>query len=154
MFREMRRKDRELNYKESAEILKNNTYGILSTVSPDGYPYGVPLSYVYRNNAIYFHCAGEGHKLENLSASCKVSFCVVGQTSPLPEKFSTGYESVIAFGHASEVIAEEKNSALLELIMKYSPDFIEKGKVYMQSAAAKTKVFKINISHLTGKANR
>ena len=116
MFREMRKKERALGMEESEEILKNNTYGILSTVGPDGQPYGLPLSYAYRDNAIYFHCAVEGQKLDNLEANNRVSFCVVGQTCTLPEKFSTIYESVIAFGEVSELTGEEKDQALLELV--------------------------------------
>ncbi len=108
MFREMRRKDRELGYEEIINILMNNMYGVLSTVSQEGYPYGVPVSYVYNQEEIYFHCAGEGHKFDNISADRKVSFCVVGQTCVLPDKFSTNYESVIAFGEAREVFDEEK----------------------------------------------
>lgn len=30
------------------------------------YHYGVPLSYVFMNNSIYFHCAAIGHKPENI----------------------------------------------------------------------------------------
>lgn len=154
MFREMRKKERALGMEESAEILKNNTYGVLSTVGPDGQPYGLPLSYAYRDNAIYIHCAVEGQKLDNMEANSRVSFCVVGQTCTLPEKFSTTYESVIAFGEVSELTGEEKDQALLELVLKYSPDFVEEGKAYIQRGGARARVFKITISHMTGKGRR
>lgn len=154
MFKEMRRKDRVLEITETLEILKNCDYGILSTIDKNGYPYGVPLSYVYIDNSIYFHSATEGNKLDNILNNNKVSFCVVGKTSILPDKFSTKYESVILFGKASEVINDEKNKALLEILNKYSPDFIEQGKTYIQNAGAKTKVIKITIVHITGKARK
>ncbi|MCM8711786.1 pyridoxamine 5'-phosphate oxidase family protein [Clostridium sp. SYSU_GA19001] len=152
MFREMRRKDRELNRAEAIEILKCCEYGILSTVSENGYAYGVPVSYVYENNSIYFHSAVEGHKLDNIKNSNKVSFCVVGQTTVLPEKFSTKYESVVVFGKAIEVTGEEKTIALLALVNKYSPEYIEKGKEYIKNAGQKTKLIKINIEYISGKA--
>ena len=154
MNREMRRKDRELKNDEAIEILKNNTYGVLSTVSENGYPYGVPISYVFFNNSIYFHGAIKGHKLDNISNNNKVSFCVVGHTQILPDEFSTKYESVIVFGKAIEVYDEEKNTVLLEIINKYSADFIEQGKEYIQKASKATKVIKINIEHISGKAKR
>ncbi|MDZ5016887.1 pyridoxamine 5'-phosphate oxidase, partial [Clostridium perfringens] len=94
MFKEIRRKDREIEGSQVIEVLKKCEYGILSTVDENGYPYGVPLSYVYANDSIYFHSAVEGHKLENIKKNDKVSFCVVGQTDVLPDKFSTKYESV------------------------------------------------------------
>lgn len=64
MFYEMRRKDRLLTEKEAKEILSEGEYGVLSTIGEDGYPYGVPVNYVYLNDSIYFHCAADvGHKL-------------------------------------------------------------------------------------------
>ncbi|MFL0194155.1 pyridoxamine 5'-phosphate oxidase family protein [Clostridium sp. WILCCON 0269] len=154
MFKEIRRKDRELEIEESIELLKSCDYGILSTIGEDGYAYGVPLNYVYINNSIYFHSAEEGHKLDNLINNARVSFCVVGQTSILPDKFSTKYESVIIFGRANEVFDNEKNTALLEILNKYSPEYIEKGKEYIKNASVKTKVIKIGIEHISGKARR
>jgi hypothetical protein len=154
LFREIRRKDRELKNDEVIEILKNNEYGVISTVRPNGYPYGVPISYVYINDSIYFHCAIEGHKLDNIKNNDKVSFCVVGKTCVLPDKFSTEYESVIIFGRANEVFDDEKNTALIEILNKYSPDYIEQGKEYIQKASKVTKVIRINIEHISGKAKR
>ncbi|WP_143317756.1 pyridoxamine 5'-phosphate oxidase family protein [Clostridium sp. HBUAS56017] len=154
MFREMRRKDRELKNDEIIEVLKNTSYGILSTISENGYPYGVPISYVFFNDSIYFHCATKGHKLDNILNNDKVSFCVVGNTCVLPEEFSTKYESIIVFGKAIEVFDDEKNMALLETLNKYSPDFIEQGKEYIIKAGKATKVIKITIDHISGKARR
>lgn len=154
MFREMRRKEREMKNDEAVEILKNNTYGVLSTVSENGYPYGVPISYTFFNNSIYFHCAVTGHKLDNISNNDRVSFCVVGHTEILPEEFSTKYESVIVFGRAVEVSEDEKDRALLEIVNKYSADYIEQGKEYIQKGGKATKVIKISIEHISGKARR
>lgn len=154
MFREIRRKDRELKNDEVIEILKNNTYGILSTISENEYPYGVPISYIFFNNSIYFHSAIKGHKLDNILSNNKVSFCVVGKTHILPDEFSTKYESVIVFGRAIEVFDDEKNTVLLEILNKYSAGYIEQGKEYIQKASKATRVIKISIEHITGKAKR
>jgi nitroimidazol reductase NimA-like FMN-containing flavoprotein (pyridoxamine 5'-phosphate oxidase superfamily) len=56
-MKSVRRKDREITSKEAIAILDAAEYGILSTVGEDGQPYGVPLCYAYKDNAIYFHCA-------------------------------------------------------------------------------------------------
>ena len=114
----------------------------------------MPVNYVYTNGSIYFHCAVEGHKLDNIKNNDKVSFCVVGPTQILPDKFSTKYESVIVFGRAIEVSGDEKNRALLELINKYSPDYIEQGKEYIQKKNKDSKVIKIKTEHITGKGRR
>jgi hypothetical protein len=152
VFNQIRRKDREMEKKEAKELLKRGEYGVLSTVGENEYAYGVPLSYAYVDEAIYFHCAQEGYKLDNLRGNNKVSFCVVGKTNVLPDKFSTEYESVIVFGIAKEVAGEEKTMVLMELIKKYSPDYIEEGKKYIERAGEKTKVIKIDMEYISGKA--
>lgn len=154
MFREMQRKDKSLKYDEIIEILQNNTYGILSTISQNGYPYGVPINYAFVNDSIYIHSAIKGHKLDNILVNNKVSFCVVGKTCILPDKFDTKYESVIIFGRAVEVFDDEKNMALLEILNKYSSDYIEQGKEYIKKASNATRLIKVSIDHITGKAQK
>lgn len=150
----MRRNDREISIQEARAILDSSEYGVLSTIGRDGQPYGVPLSYVHKNDSIYFHCALSGQKLDNIDYNAKVSFCVVGDTELLPDKFSTEYESAVVFGVASEVKGTERYNALLWLLEKYCPDNIEEGKLYIKQKEKATKVFKIEINHISGKARR
>jgi nitroimidazol reductase NimA-like FMN-containing flavoprotein (pyridoxamine 5'-phosphate oxidase superfamily) len=154
MERKMRRADRAIPDSEAKEILQAGEYGILSTVSADGQPYGVPVSYSYAGDVIYFHCALEGHKLENLNSNNRVSFCVVGKTQVLPDKFATNYESVIVFGRAFEVTDDEKHTGLVELLKKYSPGFIDKGLKYIDHDGGKARVYKIVIEAMTGKSRK
>lgn len=153
MFKEMRRKDREIGREEIEEILVKGEYGFLSTISGNGYPYVVPISFVYYNNSIYFHCATDGHKLENIKNNNKVSFSVAVDTEVLPRKFTTKYQSIIAFGTAREIEGDLKEEALFELIKKYSQQFLTEGKKYLDNAKDKTRVMKIEIEHITGKSN-
>ena len=44
MFKEMRRKKRELELNDIEKILENGEYGNLATVSENGYPYSLPIS--------------------------------------------------------------------------------------------------------------
>ena len=150
----MRRKDRAISNLEAKKLLREGRYGVLSTTSPDGKPYGVPISYTYRGNAIYFHGATEGRKITNLQSNNKVSFCVVGRTRLLPSKFATNYESVIVSGRVLELTGEKKRQALIYLLKKYSPAHIEKGLQYIQDIQANAKVFKIAIQTVTGKARK
>ena len=154
MHRSVRRKDRELDLEATTRLLTQGEYGFLATTGPDGQAYGVPLNYVFKNNCLYFHCALDGHKLDNIKANNKVSFCVVGKTRVLPDKFSTEYESAIAFGTTSEVEGEERHGILLSIIEKYSPDFMEEGKKAIAKYDNKTRIIKLSINHITGKARR
>lgn len=149
----IRRKDRLLPDSDAKEILKKGEYGILSTVGPDGEPYGVPLNYSYDGNVIHFHCAREGRKVRNIEAKSAVSFCVVGRTEVLPGKFTTKYESVIVSGQVHELTGDEKRAGLLELVRKYSPGFVKEGEEVIEKAGARTRVYKIIASEITGKAS-
>lgn len=152
MFRKMRRMDKAMDEAAALELLKKCEYGVISTIGSDGYPYGVPVNYAYKDGTIYFHCATEGHKLDNIKENSKVSFCAVGNTKLIPDKFSTKYESVILFGNASIVEDDnEKKEALREIIKKYSPDFIESGEKYIASDFIKANIVKVKIEHITGK---
>jgi uncharacterized protein len=154
MFREMRRKERQLNDTDSIEIISNGEFGILSTIGEDGFPCMAPLNYVYYNNGIYFHSATEGQKIDNIKGNNKVSFCIISDVELLPERFGTKYSSVIIFGKAIEAFDTEKEEALTALVKKYSSQYLERGQKYIQSSKDKTKVFKIEIEHMTGKSNR
>lgn len=136
---------------ETLELLKKGEYGVLSTCGEDKNPYGIPLSYVVIDKSIYFHCGNVGTKLDNISINDKVSFTVVGKTKVLQDKFSMEYESVIAFGRAIKLKDEEKFEPLMEFIRKYSPEFIEDGKLYIDRAKEKTTLIKMEIYSFSGK---
>ena len=150
-MKELRRKDKQMSQVETDRLLTQEEYGVLSTLGEDGQPYGVPLNYVFKENAIYFHCALVGHKLANIDTNPKVSFCVVGNVEVLPADFSTHYVSAVVFGRASEVQGTERDNALEWLLEKYSPDFMEEGKKYIEKLDKATKVIKIEIKHIAGK---
>lgn len=136
---------------KAVALLDKGEYGILSTIGENDYCYGTPLNYVYSKGAVYFHCAVEGHKLDNIQYHNKISFCVVGRTEILKKQFDTKYESVVVFGRGEEVKDEEKINALLELIDKYSPEFKEAGKKYISAEGHQTRVIKIVIDKISGK---
>jgi len=150
----MRRQDRQISEGEAIEILQKGEFGVLSMCTPDNSGYGIPLNYAFKNKAIYFHCALEGSKLEYLRQNNRVSFCVIGRTNVLPSQFGTVYESVIAFGVATEVEGEEKHDALMLFLEKYSANYIQEGTEYLIKAFKRVKVIKLSIETITGKARK
>lgn len=150
----MRRKDRLITNTETFSILEKGEYGILSTLSSNNEPYGVPVNYCLVNECIFFHCSLEGKKIDNINKNPKVSFCVVGGTEVLPDKFGTKYESCIVQGLASESFGEEKQMALEGLIHKYSENFVSEGLEYIEKLKNKTRVLKISIESISGKARK
>ncbi len=153
MHHEMRRSERQLARGEAESILSKCQYGILSTFGTDGYPYGVPLSYVYEDGKIYFHCAKDvGHKIENIKYQEKVCFTVVGDTKVLPDKFSTIYESTIVFGRIK--LIENNLDALEKISRKYSAEFIEQARRYARISQTEVSVYAITVEQISGKARR
>ena len=150
----LRRIDRAVTIDEAKNQLRTGVYGILSTASIDGQPYGIPINYCYADDVIYFHSALEGHKIDNISDNNRVSFCVTGNVEILSEQFATKYESVIVFGKVSEVFGHEKHTALIHLLLKYSPSFMEQGFKYIEDAGGKARTFKISVDSITGKSRK
>ena len=153
MFREMRRNRQQLTQEECVEILNKNTSGILAVSGDNGYPYAVPLSYVYDNGSLYFHCAKSGHKLDAIQACDKVSFCVVDQDLIVPTKYTTYFRSVIAFGRASIVDREDEfRSAIEKLAAKYYPnDSKDNRNSVVENEGRRMNMVKIQIEHMSGK---
>lgn len=153
MFREMRRKNQRLEEAQSIEIIKKASHGVLALLGDDGYPYAVPMSYVYDHGKLYFHGAKAGHRFDAVNRCEKASFCVVAQDEVIPEQYATHYKSVIAFGKIRIIEEEtEKRQAIELLADKYHPKatkafrnhFID---VEMQALC----MFVMEIEHLTGK---
>lgn len=63
-FRPMRRNRQQLSREECERILGCCTSGVLALTGDGGYPYAVPLSYVYADGAVIFHSAQQGHKID------------------------------------------------------------------------------------------
>ena len=148
----MRRKKQLLSTEETEKILRNTTSGILAVSGDDGYPYAVPLSYAYEDGKIYFLCAKEGHKIDNIRRDEKVSFCVVDKDQVVPEKFTTFYRSAIAFGRA-RIVSEDvvKRHALELLVKKYSPGFEKAGAEEIKKDFETVCVVEIAVDYLSGK---
>ena len=151
MFRDIIRKKRELSTEDTIKLLQEGKEGILSTISENGYPYGVAVNYVYHNNCIYFHCANKGHKLDNIRQNNKVSFFVNSDITILPKDFTTHYKNAVVFGRASIVTDDEKRNAIIAIGEKYSHPHMEEGLKYIDKSINRFTVIKIEIDHLTGK---
>lgn len=149
---QMRRSDRQMADDKALQLLQGAEYGVLTTIGEDGYPYGVPISFAYHAGCLYFHSATEGKKLRNIAFNPKIQFVVVGDTEVLDSKFSTNYESVMAFGSAEEITEpEEKFKALMLLVEKYSPGFEMPGEAYARRSGHQTRIIRMKIEHITGK---
>lgn len=154
MFPQIRKKKRLLDIESTKKILSSGREGVLSTIGKNGYPYGVAVNYIYHNDCIYFHCANEGYKLENIKYNNKVSFFVSTDIEIVPDKFTTKYSSIVVFGRASIACDDEKRAVLMAIGDKYSKEFMSECIKYIDSDLDMCTIVKIEIDHMTGKFSR
>ena len=141
---------------EMESLLQETLVGCLATVGPDGSPYITPLNFVYHQGKIYFHCAFEGRKMDNIKANPRVCFevhelikIVQGQRAC---DFSTRYRSVLAFGRARSLPdGGEKIAVLAALAEKYASRRAVEPPT--PKRAKGTDVIEITIEEMTGKHN-
>lgn len=153
MFREMRRKKQAMSPEECAAVLQRGTNGVLALSGDGGYPYAVPLSYVFDGERIYFHCAKAGHKLDAIRRDERASLCVIDQDQIVPEEYTTYFRSVIAFGTIRILEdAAEKRSAIEKLAAKYAPDDPAEHRSQMIGRDwSPLCILEMTIVHMTGK---
>jgi uncharacterized protein len=152
MFREMRRNKQILSEVEMIKILKTHTSGVLGVSGDDDYPYTVPLSYVYKDDNLFFHCAKLGHKLDGIARNDKVTFCVIDKDEVIQRTFTTHFRSVVVFGRARILTEDNERQAALEyLVEKYSPDFMHEGREEIQRGWNRVCLVEVKIEYMTGK---
>ncbi len=153
-FRMVRAK-RELSREEALALFASASSAVLSTVDPDGEPYGVPISFALKGDRIYLHGSLKGgHRLTNLGAGCRACITVVTQDDVQPAEFTTRYASAMAFGRLrSAVDDDEKRAGLMALLRKYSSGHMEAGIRYIAAALPKTSVTVLEVERVSGKSN-
>ena len=153
MFREMRRKKQKLSKEECDRILYNGTSGVLALHGDNGYPYAVPVSYVYNGEKLLFHSAKNGHKIDAILKNAAASFCVIDQDQIVPEEYTTYFRSIIAFGRIRILEDDtEKRSAIEKLAVKYAPDDTAENRDKAIELEWKPLcMMEMEIEHLTGK---
>ena len=151
-FRAMRRKRQQLSEEESVAILKKATAGTLALLGDNDYPYAVPLSYVYHEGRVYFHSALDGHKVDAIRKCDKASFCVIEQDDVQPEKYTTFFRSVIAFGRIHIIEDEhEKLETARMLGNRYNPNHDEALQKEIEGGLSRMLMIRFDIEYLTGK---
>ena len=151
-MREMRRSRQLLSREDCESILNEQTSGVLSVYGDDGYPYGVPLSYVYADGKLYFHSAKTGHKIDAVRKNNKVSFTIIAQDNIVPEEYTTHFRSVIVFGRVRILENDtEKRAAIEQLAEKYMPDLKEGRLQEIDREFSRLCMLELTIDHMTGK---
>ena len=151
----MRRKDREMPGEFALAIADKCAYSVMATVNPDGTPYCIPLSMARESEWLYFHCAKEGQKIDNLRYGNRVCVSCVGDVKITSGDFSTEFESAIINGTATEVTGrEEKINALRLICERYTPDDMPAFDEAVRRSLDLTGIWKIHIDGISGKRKK
>lgn len=156
MFREMRRSAQLLETTTCHQVLAEARRGVLAVTGDDGYPYCIPLDFVFdpaagAHGSILFHSAPEGHKLDALAACDKACFTTMDTGFRNEGEWWWYVNSVVCFGRA-HVIADprRKHDALVMLAQKYFPPEIDI-EADIARNGDRIHMVELEIEHLTGK---
>lgn len=154
---EMRRKDHSRGKEFSLELIDRCTHGVMALTTGEDTPYCLPLSLVRVGDALYFHCAHQGRKVELMRTNPKVCVTFVGGDRPAyldKGEYTTFFQSVIVTGTVREVTDDgEKTEALRALCQKLTPQAMDGDKFERAIAHSlpATGVWRIDMEDISGK---
>ena len=150
----MRRKDRERDAEFAWRVFETAPYATLSTVNAEGAPCCVPISPARIEDALYFHCALAGEKLDNLTRNPAVCLSAVSRAEVIGEKLTVGYDSAVMHGKAKIVTdPHQRKQALRAITERYCPDQMSRFGEEFEKFACQTVVVRIDPETITGKSN-
>lgn len=144
---------------QTEEFLQGAQVGRFITQNSDGFPYAVPVHYLYERGKIYFHGRLHGQKMTNIQRNPQACFEVDEMIRINADDVKTAcqvgtkYKSVIAFGYA-RVIEEfaRKSEILIKIVDKYTPQFSAAG--IPEDSIEATAVVEIELLECSGKSHK
>ena len=153
----MRRADRVMSDERILETLARGYSGRLATVSEDGFPYCIPLLYVWINGEVYLHTTNaRGHLRANVEIDRRVCFAVDEQEGAFDYgRFECdsglAYRSVCLFGRIRIVDDKAVKQRFFEALMeKYGKPETRRPKGFFPRIDVIT-VYAITVERMTGK---
>jgi uncharacterized protein len=148
----MRRKEKEIKDSSEIEAIIRDARVCRLALSENDRPYIVPLCFGYKDNALYFHGAGEGKKIDMVKENPRVCFEFDIQAEPIeaedPCFWGMKFKSVIGFGTASLVTDEKEKETALGIIMgQYS----DRRHSFDADFVRATTVIQVEVEEMTGK---
>jgi uncharacterized protein len=148
----MRRHERAIKDRAAIDdIIRRAQVCHLGLVDGD-VPYVVPLSFGYDGQALYFHCALEGRKLDLIRQNPRVAFAFDIMENLIEAEqachWGVRYQSVMGTGTAQIIDdAEGKRQALAAVMAQYA----EGTYTFPDDAVARSGAIRVAIESITGK---
>lgn len=157
---QMFRSKRQMSSAEARQFLAEQKIANVGTVDAHGWPYVVPLAFIYEGTEeLWFHTGWhEGHLFHNLKQNSKLCLEVsgIGKLTPVKDGFACDssllYSSVIIFGR-TEVVEEDARKAWFfdRMVEKYGDPSLSFKPGYPM--ANRIILFRMAIEIITGKEN-
>src|SRR6185436_12426934 len=153
----LRRADKLMSRERTLETLESGFCGRLATIGADGYPYCVPLLYVWMDGEIYLHnTSARGHLRANVDSETRVCFEMdePGEIFPYGRfecDTSVAFRSIIVFGKA-RIVEDQgaKQAFFVALMRKYAKGIDGRPKDFFPRLDQIT-LYTIAIERITGK---
>jgi len=153
----VRRADKLMSDERVHAMISSTYSGRLASVGKDGWPYIVPLLYVWKDGEIWVHnTRAAGHLRANVDHESKVCFEVddpgeVFAYGRFECDTSVAYRSVVVFGRIRVVEDQKQKKAFFDALMrKYGdPDWMRPKGFYPR--LDQVTVYAIEIERMTGK---
>ncbi|MEE4362838.1 MAG: pyridoxamine 5'-phosphate oxidase family protein [Desulfotignum sp.] len=148
----MRRKEKQITKTADIEqILQQGQVCRLGFVDSN-VPYIVPMNYGYKDQALYFHSATAGRKIDLIRANPLVCFevdeLVKMNKAANACDWGVSFKSVIGTGMARILETPAEKKAGLDIIMAH---YSGRSFDYPDKMFAKTAVIKVTVEEMTGK---
>jgi len=154
---QIRRADRVMSDERTLETLARGYSGRLATVSEDGFPYCIPLLYLWIDGEVYVHTTStRGHLRANVERDRRVCFEVDEQEGVFDYgRFECdsglAYRSICVFGRIRIVDDKEVKQRFCEALMaKFGKPETKRPKGFFPRIDAIT-VYAIAVERMTGK---
>lgn len=148
----MRRKNREITDRTEIDAILGAAQVMRIALVHGDTPFLVPVFYCYDGQALYFHSAQAGEKIEILKRNNKVCFEIGIEHGVVEDEMACDFEArhktVIGLGQAVFVADKaEKVAALDGIVAQFTDQHFE----YPQENLDKTAVIRIDIESIKGK---
>ncbi len=151
----MRRTDKEITEPALiAQIIEQSDICRLG-LAKENAPYILPICFGYDGQAIYFHTALEGKKIDFMAANDRV--CIEFErgvhliTHDNPCEWTFSFQSVIGYGTVEELLAPAEKVTGLNHIMRH---YSGKNWAFDVEDMARIRVWRVALDTLTGKQSK
>jgi nitroimidazol reductase NimA-like FMN-containing flavoprotein (pyridoxamine 5'-phosphate oxidase superfamily) len=149
----MRRSDKEITDLDTIHRIVRDCEVCRIGLAVDGEPYVVPISFGFDGEAVYFHTARSGRKIDMMTANPRVCVQFERDVKLVTDdadacSWTFHFESVIGFGSVTELVGDHDKIHGLNRIMKH---YSGRDWSYGGPSLNSVRVWRVDLEILTGK---